>query len=242
MKSTTIAGFLLLGMLSLARSEETDPKAILQKSVDATSHLKSFKAEMVTENFASLRTNKSIIYQKQINGSIAVRLEDLPAANNSTNDVSSYVLFTTNGVYSVSGNESIQLKIPKFLENYLSLAGYENTNILKHNANEYSVSDGSTDGKECWIVTIRIPEKVQNEIKKGLSKSDVKTLLDKSKTSPNAIPILSTIKNYIEKSDFLTIRCDKLDNKGQVINSISINNINKNIELPDSLFSLPAKH
>lgn len=251
MKSTVIAALFLAGFISLARSENIDPKAILQKSAEATSQLKTFKADMVVENFASLTPQKGIVYQKKKpDGTVAMRIE-MVASNNPkhpdiTNDPSlptSYTLVTSQGIYGVRGNKAISMNgipgINKLTNAMSSDALKQMTQDAQTGGMNYTLSNSVLDGKDCWVVTIPTPPEAVEAVIKTMNEGPQKNLMDSIKMKISAIPIPAQSVLYFDQQSYLMIKQQNLDSNNRVLQSTTYDNIKTNIDLADELFNLP---
>ena len=249
MKSIIIAGFLFLGLISLVWSKETDPNAILQKSAEATSQVKSFKADMVIESFASLTPQKGVVYQKkQSDGEIAIRME----INHPTNSISyekgdykktsnTYTLLTKKGYYTVIGNKAFKIPGMDKIQNSISPDSLKNVlkskQLMEANCN---ITNGVFDGKECWIITIPSPPVSSEATKQTTSSALENELMKATKIKMTSIPLPANTKIYVEKQNNLIVKQASLDISNNVIEGISYQNIITNIEIPNDIFELPT--
>lgn len=251
MKKSIITGFLLLGMLTLARGEETDAKAILQKSADATSALKSYKADMMIETFASLTPQTGTIYQKKgSDGTMLMRMEMNLPTNAIPQGVASipglgkaYTLITSQGAYTVMGDKAMKMDGMPGMDKLKDAMNPEALKKLTQDAQSsqvnYGLSNGVVAGKECWIVSIPTSPAALEAVNKALSEGPQKDLLAAAKIKSNAIPIPAKIVIFLDKQTFLMSKQESLDGSDKVIQSMTFNNMQPNIEIPDQMFQLP---
>ena len=184
MKVPTIVGLLLLGLISVVKAEETDPKVILQKSAEATSQLKSFKADMVIETFVSLTPQRGMVYQKMMpDGTMAMRMEMAMPTNAMPPGMAgmpaSYTLVTSQGAYTVMGDKVIKMNGMPGMDKLKDFMNPEALKKLTQDAQSaqvnYGLTNGMVDGKECWIVSIPTSAAALEAVKKLWIKGHRKT-------------------------------------------------------------------
>jgi outer membrane lipoprotein-sorting protein len=251
MKLPTITAFLLLGALSLAKAEEHDVKTILQKSADATSALKSYKADMLIETFASLTPQTGTIYQKKgSDGTMLMRMEMNLPTNSIPQGAASipglgktYTLITSQGAFTVMGDKAMKMNGMPGMDKLKDAMNPEALKKLTQDAQSaqvnYSLTNGVVDGKECWIVSIPTSPAALEAVKKAMSEGPQKDLLALAKMKLSAIPIPAKTLIYLDKESFLIRKQESLDGNNKAIQSMTYNNIERDLELPDSLFNLP---
>jgi outer membrane lipoprotein-sorting protein len=251
MKLSTIAALLILGALSLAKADEPDAKAILQKSADATSALKSYKADMVIESFASLTPQTGTLYQKIApDGTMLMRMEmNLPTnaipqgATNIPGVGKTYTLITPQGCFSVMGDKAISMNGMPGMDKLKDAMNPEALKKLTQDAQSaqvnYSMTNGVVDGKECWIVSIPTSPAALEAVKKAMSEGPQKDLLAAAKIKMSAIPIPTKTLIFIDKTTFLLNKQESLDGNEKVIQSMTYQNMQPNVEISDQLFKLP---
>lgn len=251
MKLPSITAFLLIGALSLAKGEEPDAKAILQKSAEATSALKSFKADMVIETFASLTPQKWVVYQKkQSDGTIAMRMEMLAPTNEITQGLSnipamqaSYSLFSTQGSYTVMGDKAIKMTGIPGLDKIKDALNPDALKKMTQDAQKggvnYTLNNGMVDGKDCWVISIPMTPVALETVKKALNSGPQKDLMEAAKMKISAIPIPVKSVISIDRHSLLIIKQDSLDSRDQVLQSITYQNFQPNVEIPDQMFKIP---
>jgi outer membrane lipoprotein-sorting protein len=251
MKLPTITALLLLGALSLAKADEPDAKAILQKSADATSALKSFKADMVIETFVSLTPQIGTIYQKKDpDGTMLMRMEmNLPTnaippgATNILGVGKTYTLITPQGCFSVMGDKAISMNGMPGMDKLKDAMNPEALKKLTQDAQlaqvNYSVTNGVVDRKECWIVSIPTSPAALEAVKKEMESGPQKDLMALSKIKMSAIPIPTKTVFYIDKQTFLMSRQESLDSNNRVLQSMTYQNMQPNVEISDQIFKLP---
>ena len=255
MRLFTIAGILLLGFISLAKSEETDPKVILKKSSDALSQLTSYKADMVIESFAALTPQSGVIYQKkQPDGTMAMRMEmasptkaSVPGASASTAAPPApptYTLMTPQGTYTVIGDRALKMNIMAGREKMKGILDSERIKNITQDAQagqlNITMTSGVFEGKECWIISIPTSPAVVEAVKKAMSEGPQKDLLAAAKINPSAIPIPLKTSVYLDKQSCLIVKQESLDGNDKIIQSTSYKNVQINLNLDDSLFELPG--
>jgi outer membrane lipoprotein-sorting protein len=251
MKLPTITALLLLGALSLAKADEPDAKAILQKSADATSALKSFKADMLIETFASLSPQTGTIYQKKTpDGKMLMRMEmNLPtnAIPQSAASIpglgKTYTLITPQGAFTVMGDKAMKMNGMPGMDKLKDVMNPEALKKLTQDAQSaqvnYGLTNGVVDGKECWIVSIPTSPAALEAVKKAMSEGPQKDLLALAKMKLSAIPIPGKSLIYIDKETFLIRKQESLGGNDKAIQSMTYNNMRPNVDLSDSLFQLP---
>jgi hypothetical protein len=251
MKLPTITAFLLIGALSLAKGEEPDAKAILQKSADATSALKSFKADMVIETFASLTPQTGTIYQKKdTNGMMLMRMEmNIPTnaipsgVANIPSIAKTYTLITPQGVFTVMGDKAMKINGIPGMDKLKDAMNPEALKKLTQDAQSaqvnYGLTHGMVAGKECWIVSIPTSPAALDAVKKALDSGPQKDLMAMAKIKMSAIPIPAKTVIYIDKQTSLIAKQENLDGNDKAIQSITYKNMQPNLEVSDQMFKLP---
>jgi outer membrane lipoprotein-sorting protein len=251
MKVTTIVGLLFLGLISVVKAEETDPKVILQKSAEATSQLKSFKADMVIETFASLTPQTGTIYQKKSSdGTMLMRMEMNLPTNAIPQGVASipglgktYTLITPQGAYTVMGDKAIKMNGMPGMDKLKDFMNPEALKKLTQDAQSaqvnYGLTNGMVDGKECWIVSIPTSPAALEAVKKAMSEGPQKDLLEAAKIKMSAIPFPAQTELFFDKKSLLIIKQESLDSNNRVLQSITYQSMQPNIEVPDQMFKLP---
>jgi len=245
MKYFLLSALLLLGITSITKADEADAKAILEKSADATSRLKSLKADMVTETFASTTPQHGTYFQKKMpDGTLLMRVEmNLPAAasaeGTTSTPPSSYTLLSPQGIYTVTGNKAIRMDGMPGMD---KIKDVMNSDTLKSAAQasdiNYAITTGEVDGKECWVVSIPTTAAALESIRNTLSQGLPKELLAGQKIRVDAIPIPAKTVMSIDKQTYLIIKHEGIDANNKVIQSTTFQNQQSNIELPDELFKL----
>ena len=252
MKLPTIAGLLLLGLISVVQADETDPKIILQKSADATTQLKSFKSDLVIESFASLTPQTGTIYQKKMpDGTMAMRMEmatptnAMPQgmANISTIPASYYTLISSQGAYTVMGNKAISMNGMPGMDKLKNAMSPDALRKIFQDAQTggvaYTLTNGVVDGKECWIVSISTSPAALEAVKKAMSEGLQKDLLEAAKMKLDVIPIPAKTVIYLDKQSYLMMKQSSISSNDKVIQSMTYKNFQANPDIPDSLFHLP---
>lgn len=252
MKSTVIAVLFLAGFISLAQSEDNDPKAILKKSAEATSQLKSFKADMVIETFASLTPQTATIYQKKSpDGTMLMRMEmNLPTnaippgATNIAGVGKTYTLITHQGAFTVMGDKAMKMNGIPGMDKLKDAMNPEALKKLTQDAQSaqvnYGLTNGVVAGKECWIVSIPTSPAALDAVKKAMTEGPQKDLLAAAKIKLDAIPIPVKTVIHLDKQTLLISKQESLDGNEKVIQSITFNNIQPNVEIPDQMFQIPV--
>jgi outer membrane lipoprotein-sorting protein len=251
MKLSTITALLLLGALSLAKADEPDAKSILRKSADATSQLKSFKADVVIESIASLVPQTGTIYQKKdTNGSVLMRMEmNLPTngipqgAATIPNIGKTYTLITPQGAYTVMGDKAMKMNGMPGMDKLKDVMNPEALKKLTQDAQSaqvnYGLTNGVVDGKECWIISIPTSSAALEAVKKAMSEGPQKDLLEAAKIKMSAIPFPAQTTLFFDKQSLLMIKQESLDSNNRVLQSITYQSMQPNIEVPDQMFKLP---
>ena len=251
MKLPAITALLLLGSISIALADEPDAKAILQKSADATSALKSYKADMVIETFASLTPQTGTIYQKKgSDGTMLMRMEmNLPTnsipqgAANISGLGKTYTLITSQGAFTVMGDKAMKMNGMPGMDKLKEAMNPEALKKLTQDAQSaqvnYSLTNGVVDGKECWLVSIPTSPAALEAVKKAMSEGPQKDLLTAAKIKLDAIPIPAKTVVYINEQTFLISRLESIDGNEKPIQSMTYHNMQPNVEISDQMFKLP---
>jgi outer membrane lipoprotein-sorting protein len=252
MRHSLLTALLLLGITYIARADEADAKAILEKSADATSHLKSLKADMLTETFATTTPQRGVLFQKRMpDGTLLMRVQmESPTSRISqgtTNVASpgrlSYTLISPKGAYTVIGDKAIRMDGVPGMDKLKDIMASDALKKLAQDAESTQLNSTVTpsilDGKECWVISIPTSPEALEAIKNALSQGPQKDLLQVVKMKVDAIPIPAKTVTSIDKQTYLIIKQDSVDANDKVIQSIVFKNIQLNSELADELFKLP---
>lgn len=231
-------------------NQEANPVAILQKSAEAFSRLKSYKADTVMESYASLTPQKGVIYQKvQPDGSTVMRLEKPATIKNAMTPVgnsnnitipASYTLISSAGAYTITGNKAINMSGMPDMD---KLKGTMSSDALRKMAQgaqtgvvNYTLASDVVDGKECWVVTIPTSAAALDAAKKAVASNPQLAAL---KISPSAIPLPAESVIYFDKQSYLLVKEKTLDSNNKELQSMTYQNMQTNIDIPDQMFKLP---
>ena len=250
--SVSVTALLFLGIICLSKADEIDPKVILQKSAEATSQLKSYKADMLIESFASLAPQKGVIYQKkQPDGTMTMRMEmnllntavGSGATNNTPTLGTNYTLISSQGAYTVMGNKALKMDGMPGMD---KLKDIMNPDALKKATEDaqsaqvnYTLTNGVVDARECWVISIPTSPATLDAVKKAMSQGAQKELLAAAKMRLDAIPMPVKMVISIDKQTYLIAKQESLDSNNIVISSTTFQNAQPNVEVSDQLFKLP---
>jgi outer membrane lipoprotein-sorting protein len=101
------------------------------------------------------------------------------------------------------------------------------------------VTNGVVDRKECWIVSIPTSPAALEAVKKEMESGPQKDLLAAAKIKMSAVPIPTKTLIFIDKTTLLLNKQESLDGNEKVIQSITYQNMQPNVEISDQLFKLP---
>jgi hypothetical protein len=252
MNKPAITAFLLLGIIYVAKADEINSKEILHNSSDVLSQLKTFKADMVIETFASATPQKGMIYQKKMpDGTMLMRVQmespssRIPqgAVNLASPGPLSYTLISPKGAYTVIGDKAIRMGGMPGMDKLKDIMASDALKKLAQDAEStqpnYTVTASILDGKDCWVISIPTSPEALESIRNAISQGPQKELLAAAKMQVDAIPIPAKMVVSIEKQTYLIIKQDSVDANNKVIQSTAFKNIQLNSELTDELFKLP---
>lgn len=249
MKLSTIARLFLIGLISVVKADDNDPKTIFKKAIASANQVKTLKAEMEFETIGSLEAQKVIFYQKaQPDGKVLARVDHVFSANaknftNNKNSSNNFILILPQGTYNVIGNqvastnEDINFNEINHLMRLETLK--KSTQDDKSAKDFYTVNYSEFNGKECFAISIPTLPFGFEAIKNILEKGPLKEFLAKAKIRMEAIPIPAKTVMLVDKESLLLMKLESMGINNKTISSISFKNIETNIEISDDFFQLP---